>query len=195
AGDPELAGELVTKTRQLATRRRSRLVEQLSAAAEARFSTPGPIAEMLAPDLKNGAGGVRGVQAAGWGGGALARTAQPGVASRVVADGDGWRGGTALLVTQGYLREADVAQLATHRDLLLDARVALQRVTGGRADQLALQEQDAVAELLGVDDADALLHELGAAARAVAWITVDMWRRLQSTPRPPPPPPPPHPPP
>jgi len=182
AGDAALADELVTKVHQLAPRRRSRLVDALAAAADARFARPGPIAEMLAPDLKNGAGGLRDAQAAGWVGWALAAAEQPGAPGRT-ADGEGWRGGTALLVAQGYLRADDVEQLALHRDRLLDVRVALHRVTGTRADQLPLQEQDAVAELLEVHDADALLHELGAAARAVAWISADMWRRLLSTER------------
>ncbi|MFI5045791.1 MAG: ACT domain-containing protein [Acidimicrobiia bacterium] len=186
AGDASLAGELVDKVRQLAPRRRSRLVETLASAAQERFVAPGPIAEMLAPNLKDGAGGLRDVHAAGWVGWALApppSPGPPGVAQPTAADGDGWRGGTAVLVAQGYLRADDVAQLAFHRDQLLDARVALHRVTGGRSDQLPLQEQDAVAELLGVPDADALLHELGAAARSVAWITADLWRRLRSTER------------
>ncbi|HEX3453764.1 MAG TPA: ACT domain-containing protein [Gaiellaceae bacterium] len=185
AGDAELAAELVTKAHQLAPRRRSRMVARLAAAADARFSAPGPIAEMLAPDLKNGAGGLRDVQAAGWVGWALAGSEPSGASGAPIAaaDGDGWRGGTELLVVQGYLRADDVAQMATHRELLLDARVALHRVTNGRVDQLPLQEQDAVAEMLGVDDADALLHELGAAARSVAWITSDLWGRLLSTER------------
>ena len=43
---------------------------------------------------------------------------------------------------------------------------------------LLLQEQDAVAAVLGVADADALIAELAVATRAVTWISSDVWRRL-----------------
>jgi [protein-PII] uridylyltransferase len=183
AGDVGLVGELAEKVRLLASRRRSRMVETLGRAADARFVTPGPIAEMLSPDLKEGAGGLRDVHAAGWIGWALTTRSSAAGPRAPLADGTGWLAGTAVLVAQGYLRPDDVTRLALHRDQLLDARVALHRVTGARSDQLPLQEQDAVAELLGLPDADALLHELGAAARSVAWITADLWRRLESTER------------
>ncbi len=87
------------------------------------------------------------------------------------------------LVAQGYLRKGDVQRLRDARDLLLDARVALHRVSGGKTDQLTLQDQDAVAELLGVSDADTLVRSIGEAARAVVWIGTDMWTRLRSSER------------
>ncbi|MET0627859.1 MAG: ACT domain-containing protein [Acidimicrobiia bacterium] len=170
AGDADLASDLAHRVRKLAPRRRGRLVEELAAGAAARLEHPGAIAEMLAPNLKDGGGGLRDTQAPGWIGWAL----EP--------DGtveDPWD----TLVAQGYLRAGDVQQLRDARDLLLDARVALHRVTNGRSDQLALQEQDAVAALVGIDDADTHLRAIGAAARSVVWITSDMWGRLRSTER------------
>ncbi len=70
-GDAELAGELVTRVQQLAARRRERVVGALAAAAAERLVQPGPIAEMLEPNLKVGAGGLRDLQAPGWVGWAL----------------------------------------------------------------------------------------------------------------------------
>ncbi len=51
-------------------------------------------------------------------------------------------------------------------------------MTGGRTDRLTLQDQDAVARLVGAPDADAHVRALGEAARAVMWITTDLWSRL-----------------
>jgi [protein-PII] uridylyltransferase len=82
------------------------------------------------------------------------------------------------LVARGYLQEDDPQLLAAARDLLLDARVALHRVSGGRSDLLTLQDQDAVARLVDAADADALVRTLGEAGRRVAWITSDLWTRL-----------------
>ncbi len=125
---------------------------------------------MLEPNLKDGAGGLRDLQSPGWAGWAV----DP--AAGTVPDG--WAGGIAALVAQGYLHERDLERFAVARDVLLDARVGLHRVTGGTSDQLLLQDQDAVAALVGAADADALVRRIGAAARAVVWITTDLWSRL-----------------
>jgi [protein-PII] uridylyltransferase len=87
------------------------------------------------------------------------------------------------LVGGGYLRPADPARLAAANERLLDVRVALQRVTGSRSDVLTLQEQDAVAVETGAADADALVRELAAAARTVAWLVADVFARLDDTER------------
>jgi [protein-PII] uridylyltransferase len=169
AGSSELADRLVADIRRLAPRRRGRLIAQLAAAARDRTRRPGPIAEMLEPNLKRGAGGLQDVQSAGWVGWALepSLTAEP-----------GWAGGVHTLVERGYLQAGDPVRLQTARARLLDARVALHRSTGGRSDQLTLQEQDSVARLVGAADADALVRTLGEAARAVTWTTSDLWARL-----------------
>jgi [protein-PII] uridylyltransferase len=125
---------------------------------------------MLEPNLKDGAGGLRDLQAPGWAGWAV----DPPAGSVP----DGWAGGVAALLAQGYLHERDPDRLDVARTVLLDARVALHRVTKGRSDQLLLQDQDAVAALVGAADADVLVRGLGAATRAVVWITTDLWSRL-----------------
>ena len=46
---------------------------------------------------------------------------------------------------------------------------------------LALQEQDAVAEALGLADGDALMAGVAAATRMIAWTSDDAWRRVRSS--------------
>jgi [protein-PII] uridylyltransferase len=161
-GDAELFAELARQARRLTQRRRKRVVDALADAAAARAERPGPIAEMLEPNLKDGAGGLRDLQALAWAGWTLGPE------------------GPAELVERGYLQPGDVDMLMRAKAALLQIRVALHRVTGGRSDQLTLQEQDAVAAVLGVQDADALVRELAAAARTVVWIASDVWSRLRA---------------
>ncbi len=175
AGDRELASDLARRVRDLAPRRRDRVLDALSAAAAARLDRPGPIAEMLEPDLKNGGGGLRDVQAPGWAAWALPAG---GASDTDLLDGQGWDGGVERLVDRGYLQPDDPDRLRAARRVILDARVALHRVTGGRSDRLPLQDQDAVAALVDAADADDLVRGLGEAARAVVWITRDLWSRL-----------------
>lgn len=166
AGDVVLTERLIAAIRSLAVKRRRHVVGELAERFEARGRTPGPIAEMLEPDLKEGQGGLRDVQAPAWVGWAL-----------------GAPGGTAALVAGGYLEDHHPAQLAAAQGFLLDVRVALQRVTAGASDRLHLQEQDAVARMVGSADADDLLAELAEEARAVVWIAGEAWDRLRSSQR------------
>jgi len=161
AGVTDLTIELEQKSRDLVVKRQARILRALSEGATTRRVQPGAIAEMLEPDLKEGAGGLRDVQALEWAGWAF-----------------GAPGGFAALVERGYLTDDDVVRLKAGRELLLDLRVALQRVTGSRSDRLALQEQDAVAEQLDVADADVLARSLANAAREIAWISNDVWTRV-----------------
>ncbi len=162
AGSVELARELELKARELAVRRQARILPLLGEAADVRRVRPGVIAEMLEPDLKEGAGGLRDVQSLEWAGFAL-----------------GPPGGSATLVELDFLTAADLARVEAGRELLLDVRVALQRVTGGHSDRLALQEQDAVAAQLDFASADVLVHDLAHAAREIAWIAGDVWSRVR----------------
>ncbi|MGH8977745.1 MAG: DUF294 nucleotidyltransferase-like domain-containing protein, partial [Acidimicrobiia bacterium] len=161
AGDDTLTTELVAKARQLAVRRSARVLAQLADAADLRRVRPGLVSEMLEPDLKEGGGGLRDLHALEW------------VAYALGADGiDG-------LAARGFVSASDAPRLELARDRLLDIRVALHRVTGGRTDRLALQEQPAVAGLLGLGDADALMHDLSSVGREVAWITRDASLRIR----------------
>ena len=166
AGDSELFAGLVGRIRGLAVRRRARLVDNLQAGADARRQRFGLLSEKLEPDLKEAGGGLRDLQSLSWAGWTL-----------------GEPGGLRALVDQGYLRPGDPARLGAANERLLDARVALQRVTGSRSDVLTLQEQDAVAVETRTADADALVRELAAAARTVSWLVADVFARLADTER------------
>lgn len=167
AGDASLTAEVLERGRVLARRRRDRVVGALAAASTVRRVKPGPIAEMLEPDLKDGSGGLRDLQSLEWAGWAIA---EPGEA-----------GGLPALQARGYLSAGDAVRLAAARPLLLDVRVALHRLTGNRSDLLALQEQDAVAALIDAADADALVRDLAGAARQVSWVAGEVWARLRDT--------------
>ena len=170
-GDEALVADLAKRARDLATRRRARLLEWLSDAASQREIRPGPIAEMLEPNLKKGAGGLRDLQALTWAGWTL-----------------GAPGGVAALVAQGYVEPSDITILQHARAHLLDVRVELHRVTGRRSDVLAFEDQDQLAARRYLPDpsesylggADQLVRGLAETARAVAWITGDVWRRLDA---------------
>jgi [protein-PII] uridylyltransferase len=160
-GDRGLCDELVARDRELAHRRSKRVLQQLADASALRRLRPGLVAEVLEPDLKDGSGGLRDIQALGWAGHAL------GVPGR------------AGLEARGFLTESDSARLDAAHTYLLDLRVALHRVSGGRGDRLALQEQPAAAELVGAGDADALVRRLSSLSREVAWISQDVWGRVR----------------
>lgn len=160
------AARLTDGARTLALRRRSSLIPQLADAAMLRRLRPGRVAEMLEPNLKDGAGGLRDLHALVWAGWATALA-----------------GGHAALTESGILRPEDAAFLDAAGSTLLDVRVGLHRVTGGRSDVLALQDQDAVAAKLAYVDADSMVRDLAATARRVAWIADDTWTRLRGAPR------------
>src|SRR5262249_45342626 len=65
------------------------------------------------------------------------------------------------------------------QEFILDARHALHEVTGRGADRLVLQEQDEVARVLDLADADALLRRLAAAGRTVAYALDQSFRQAQ----------------
>ncbi|MET9959702.1 [protein-PII] uridylyltransferase [Streptomyces sp. NPDC006326] len=91
----------------------------------------------------------------------------------------GLRDATALrAVAASWLADAPREGLAEARRRLLDARDALQLVTGRATDRLALQEQDQVAAQLGLLDADALLREVYEAARIVSYAGDVTWREV-----------------
>jgi [protein-PII] uridylyltransferase len=143
-------------------KRRSRVIPTLAAAADARYTRPGPVAEVVEPNLKDGAGGLRDLHALEWAG--------------AVAGGSGLDG----LVGAGVISTDDVEAIEAANTRLLDVRVALHRVTGGRSDLLTMQEQDNVSRLVGAPDADAMLRDLADAARQVGWISREAWARLES---------------
>jgi [protein-PII] uridylyltransferase len=65
--------------------------------------------------------------------------------------------------------------------VLLDARVELQRATRRALNVLTQQDQATVAAALGDPSADVLMGRIAEAARTIAWMSDDTWRRIQST--------------
>ncbi|NEB41619.1 [protein-PII] uridylyltransferase [Streptomyces sp. SID14515] len=91
----------------------------------------------------------------------------------------GLRDATALrAVAASWVADAPREGLAEARRILLDARDALHLTTGRATDRLALQEQDQVAEALGLLDADVLLRKVYEAARTVSYATDVTWREV-----------------
>jgi [protein-PII] uridylyltransferase len=146
AGDPDLGGELVERARSQWQREARRWLRALGEAVAERHSRTGDVAFLLEPDLKEGRGGLRDVHALR-------------AAARAVS----------------FLPDDDMAVLDSS-DVLVEARVALHRRTGKTGDQLTLQEQDGVAQLLGMDSADSLMQAISNAARTIAWCSDDAWR-------------------
>jgi [protein-PII] uridylyltransferase len=68
---------------------------------------------------------------------------------------------------------------------LLDVRGELHRRIGRPSDRLVQQEQHPVATALGYADADALMREVYAAGRTIAFASDETWRRVESALRPP----------
>ncbi|MFD7362132.1 [protein-PII] uridylyltransferase, partial [Streptomyces sp. NPDC059885] len=81
-------------------------------------------------------------------------------------------------VAASWLADAPREGLDGARRRLLDARDALHLATGRATDRLALQEQDAVAQELGLLDADTLLREVYESARIISYATDVTWREV-----------------
>jgi [protein-PII] uridylyltransferase len=62
---------------------------------------------------------------------------------------------------------------------IMDARHALHEVTGRPTDRLVLQEQDEVARVLGLLDADALMRHLAGAGRTIAYSVDQAFRQAE----------------
>ena len=152
AGDARVTTELAASGRASWQKRAKRWIPELARTTEERHARAGEVAFLLEPDLKEGRGGLRDVHALGW-----ARAA-----GAELFDGD------------------DATLDAAYRTLL-DARVELHRRTGRPGDQLLLQEQDAVAAALAHGDADDLMRDIAAAARAIAWTGDETWRRATAS--------------
>ncbi|MFJ7525262.1 UTP--GlnB (protein PII) uridylyltransferase, GlnD [Streptomyces sp. MnatMP-M77] len=91
----------------------------------------------------------------------------------------GLRDATALrAVAASWVADAPREGLDRARRTLLDARDALHLTTGRATDRLALQEQDQVAQALGLLDADVLLRQVYEAARTVSYATDVTWREV-----------------
>lgn len=167
-GDAGLAQLVRSEVIRRLRRRPHRFLSALRDADHTRWTKAGDAAEVLEPDLKNGAGGLRDIQSLRWAAAALVGTP-----------------GLDPLVPAGYLGAPDRPRLAAAEDALLTARVALHLVED-RTEVLRLDLQDAVAAAIGIEDdgpmqlaPHQLLTMLTLAARTVdhvhrrAWALID----------------------
>ncbi|GAU70114.1 putative [protein-PII] uridylyltransferase family protein [Streptomyces sp. NBRC 110611] len=91
----------------------------------------------------------------------------------------GLRDATALrAVAASWLADAPRGGLEAARARLLDTRDALHLATGRVTDRLSLQEQDQVAEALGLPTADALLRQVYESARTISYAADVTWREV-----------------
>lgn len=155
AGDAALAARLADDARKQWRKKASAWLEHLAAAVARRQAASGEVAFLLEPNIKEGRGGLRDVHSLTW-----AVAAQPDLV------------GTALL-------DGDEEELRRCYEALLGVRVELHRLAGRPTEQLTLADQDAVADLLGVADADELMSIVAAAARTISWISDEAWFRVQ----------------
>jgi len=86
-------------------------------------------------------------------------------------------------LTAAWLADRPHGQLDTAYRTLLDTRDALHVVTGRGRDRLGLEDHDAVAALLGYPDADAMLTDVGTAARTVSYAIDGTVRRAAQSQR------------
>jgi [protein-PII] uridylyltransferase len=77
------------------------------------------------------------------------------------------------------IAEVDQTGLAQAHQFLLDVRDALHAVTHRPSDRLSLQEQSAVANLLGFESDDALLRAVSSAGRTISYISELTWHRVK----------------
>ncbi len=93
------------------------------------------------------------------------------------------RGGLRDLVVMRAVAASWVADcphqgLEEARSALLDVRDAVQSLAGRATDRLQVQDQDTVAQVLGLDDRDVLLRHVAAIARTVAHASDLTWHRV-----------------
>jgi [protein-PII] uridylyltransferase len=151
AGDEQLAADLTGKARTQWENGARRWLAKLARRVDERHATAGEVAFLMEPDLKEGRGGMRDVHALKWA-----------EAARAV-----------LFANDERALDADYA-------VLLDARVELQRSTGRALNIVTLQDRSSLAAALGDASPETLMGRIAEAARAIAWMSDDTWRRVRS---------------
>ena len=148
AGDESLASEVMARGSASWGMHADRFLGGLRSRVRERQNQSGDVAYRLEPDLKIGHGGLRDVQSLIW-----ARES-----------------GLAVLAE-------DLVELDRCYDTLLGVRVALHLSTQRPGDVLRLEDQDAASAIGGWDDADALMADVAAAGRTIAWLVDENWGR------------------
>ena len=79
------------------------------------------------------------------------------------------------------LDDLDRARLRDAAAALSDVRTALHRCRPSSGEVLRLEDQDDVAAMLRVADADTLMTDVAHAARSIAWVSDELWAQLPAT--------------
>ena len=154
AGDQALCADLAERAEASWKRRAHRWLAELADDVDARGLQAGEVAFLLEPDLKDGRGGLRDIHAMSW-------------ADRAQVD----------------MGDADRSSFTDAYELLAAARIELQRRTRQRTSILLLEEQDSVADALGLADGDELMSVVAQAARQVTVLSDELWPRFRRKPR------------
>jgi [protein-PII] uridylyltransferase len=149
AGDPAVTRALAERNLADWRRRASTRLPRLHEAVTSRAKRSGELAYLLEPDLVDSYGGLRDT--------IVLRA----VAASWVAD---WPHSSGIEESRAWL---------------LTVRDALHRTTGRRSDRLLMQEQDEVAALVGLMDADVLLRRVSEAGRAIGHASDVAWRSVE----------------
>jgi [protein-PII] uridylyltransferase len=152
AGDEELGARVVALGHRLWEKRVGKWLPEVMASREASWAAHGDVAFMLEPELQEGRGGLRDLQAL-----ALVGRVSPVLA----AAGTGGR-------------------LTWPQEMLQAVRVELQRDGARRADRLMLEDQERVADALGLGGREEVAYLVAEAGRTVAWVGEDAFRRARS---------------
>jgi [protein-PII] uridylyltransferase len=169
SGDPELFRRLRAELAGVVAADPAALLSRLHAASAERRGRYGSSSQLLEPDLKESAGGLRDVHLFGWAGRALGATS------------------LAELVHLGVLREREAVALDKAEEFLVRLRTALHLETGRRTDRLPLELQPRLAETFGFDAVaglaapDALMRTLFEHARLVEHISETFLARAGTT--------------
>lgn len=147
AGSRPVVADVTARLVRSLRRRPEPFMAALADADRQRHARRGDAAEVLEPDLRNGAGGLRDVQSLRWAAAAL--VGEPRL---------------DVLVSGSYLGAADRGRVARAYERVLTERVALHLGTTTPGDTLGLEEQPEVAARLGyedgADDRDTASHRL-----------------------------------
>src|SRR4051794_5669124 len=167
-GDAGLFSTLRERLWDWVRKPRTGFVERLWAAAEERRRRFGSVSQLLEPDVKEGAGGLRDIHTLGW------------LAPAVVGD-DGIRG----LESAGLVRTAERESVEAAEEYLVRVRSALHLEAGKKVDALRQDLQPQLAEDLGFSDEpgltapDGLMRAVFEHARDVEFVLGQAFDRVR----------------
>ncbi len=150
AGDATLGDRLARDAHAQWRKSAPKQLANLMIRVRERQGLHGEVAYLLEPNIKEGYGGLRDIQALMW-------------AEAAGID----------------IRRSDRASLDSAHDVLMNVRVALHRLRGRADEVVRLEDQDALAIACGYSSADALMSSLSSVGRTVAWVGDEVWARVE----------------